>query len=95
MSASAIHKEMTRFDTRLSKEQKLYLEKAAQLAGFKSLSAFILQTAQEKAKEIIRENEAILASERDRDIFFEALMNPAEPNDALKNAAAKYKRLAE
>lgn len=94
MSASAIHKEMSRFDTRLPKEQKLFLERAAQLAGFSSLSAFVLQTAQEKAKEIIRENEMILASERDSEIFFNALMNPVEPNESLKRAAAKYKSLA-
>lgn len=93
MSTSAIHKEMSRFDTRLPKEQKIFLERAAQLAGYSSLSSFILQTAQEKANEIIRESETIKISERDREIFFNALLNPADPNEALTRAANRYKNL--
>ena len=33
----------------------------------------------------------ILASNKDKDIFFNELLNPSEPNKALKDAAAKYK----
>ena len=37
------------------------------------------------------ENNKILASNKDKDIFFNELLNPSEPNKALKDAAAKYK----
>jgi len=33
----------------------------------------------------------ILASNKDKDIFFNELLNPSEPNKALKDAAARYK----
>ena len=37
------------------------------------------------------ESNKILASNKDKDIFFNELLNPSEPNKALKDAAAKYK----
>ncbi len=81
----------TRFDTRLSVQQKELFERAAALGGYGSLTDFVLKTVQKKAKEIIKESETILASKRDSEIFFDALMNPESPNEALKNAAKKYR----
>lgn len=37
------------------------------------------------------ESNKILTSNKDKDIFFNELLNPSEPNKALKDAAAKYK----
>jgi uncharacterized protein (DUF1778 family) len=34
---------------------------------------------------------AILASQRDQEVFFNAIMNSGKPNSALKKAAARYK----
>ncbi len=34
----------------------------------------------------------ILASKRDQEIFFDALMNPPKPNEALKKAMKQYKK---
>jgi len=83
-------KEQARFDTRLPKEQKQFFEKAASLGGYRNLTDFIVQTVQEKAKEIIKEKEQIIASERDSQIFFDAITNPNEPSKALKNALDDY-----
>ena len=55
-------KKQARFDTRLSIEQKQYFEKAAYLGGFRNLTDFIIHTAKEKAKQIIKENEQIIMS---------------------------------
>lgn len=88
---AAIRQGMTRFDTRLSLEQKQFFERAAQLGGYRNLTDFILLSAQERAREIIEKNEQILASERDRTLFFDALTNPAPPNEALVAAATDYK----
>ena len=41
--------EHARFDARLPKAQKEFFEKAASLGGFRSLTDFIILTAQEKA----------------------------------------------
>jgi uncharacterized protein (DUF1778 family) len=87
---STTTKDQARFDARLSKEQKLFLEKAAYLGGFRNLTDFIMLTVQEKAKEIIREKEQILASERDGQLFFDAITNPPQPSNTLKKALADY-----
>jgi len=79
-----------RFDARLPKEQKLFFEKAAYLGGYRNLTDFIIRVVQEKAKEIIRENEQIIASERDSKVFFEATTNPKSPSDTLKKALIDY-----
>jgi uncharacterized protein (DUF1778 family) len=83
-------KEQARFDTRLPKEQKQFFEKAAYLGGYRNLTDFIVQTVQEKAKEIIKEKEQIITSERDSQIFFDAITNPKGPSAALKNALDDY-----
>jgi uncharacterized protein (DUF1778 family) len=43
---------------------------------------------------IIQQSETILASQRDSEIFFNALVNSPEPNDALISAAIQYKKIA-
>lgn len=83
--------ERTRFDTRLPKEQKEFFEYAATLAGFKTLSDFVLSTVQQQADKIVEKHSTILASQKDQDVFFNALLNPSEPNDLLKKAASRYK----
>ena len=83
--------EQARFDTRLSKQQKEFFEKASVLGGYRNLSDFVIQAAQEKAREIIMEREQVLASEKDSEVFFNEIMKPKSPNDSLRKAAEKYK----
>lgn len=80
-----------RFDTRLPKEQKAFFEKAAMLGGYRSLTDFVVMAAQEKAKEIIFEKEQVIASQRDSEIFFDAITNPEAPNEELSRAASEFK----
>lgn len=84
-------KEMTRFDTRISTDQKILFEKAASIGGYRSLTDFMILTMQQRAKEIIEERERVIVSIRDSEIFFDAILNPAEPNKELQLAAKKYK----
>lgn len=79
-----------RFDTRLSRSQKDLFEEAARIKGFKSLSEFVIHTTQEAATVIIERHNAILASEKDKHVFFAALANPPKPNKALMQAAKSY-----
>lgn len=87
---SSASNEQTRFDARLPKEQKQLFEKAAYLGGFRNLTDFIILTVQEKAKEIIKAKEQIIASERDSQIFFDAITNPKKPSKVLKKALDDY-----
>jgi len=83
-------KEQARFDARLPKEQKQFFERAAFLGGYRNLTDFIIMTVQEKANKIIREREQVVASERDSQMFFDAVTNPKDPSDTLKNALEDY-----
>lgn len=81
-----------RFDTRLSLEQKNFFERAARLGGYRSLTDFIILSAQEKAYEIIAKREQVIASDKDKKVFFETLMNPPQPNIELNEAAENYQQ---
>jgi len=87
------NQDKARFDTRLSLEQKQLFERAAILGGYRNLTDFVVVTVQEKAKEIIEEKERIIASQKDKEIFFDALVNPPKPNNALISAKNKYEKL--
>ena len=84
-----------RFDAKLSQEQKEMFELAANLGGFRTLTEFVIHSVQEKAKSIIEEHQTILATERDRDIFFSELLNPRKANSKLKKAAIRYNKIVE
>ena len=63
------------------------------LGGFRNLTEFILQAAQEVADRIVANHEKILESEKDRKLFFDTLMNPPEPNENLKEAHKRFQEL--
>lgn len=79
-----------RFDGQLPAQQKQYFERAAEIGGFRTLTEFVFSSAQEKAEEIIKKHKKLLASEKDREIFFQTLLNPPLPNDKLSQAAKEY-----
>ena len=81
---------MTRFDTRMPLEQKELIEYAATLGGFRTLTEFVLYSAKLQADRIIEKHNSILASKKDQEVFFHAIMNPPLPNDSLKRAAKRY-----
>lgn len=93
METKTTNKGNARFDARITPEQKITFLKAAKLGGFRSLSDFVVVTVQEKAKRIIQEHEAVVASQKDSEIFFNAVINADEPNSSLVAAAKKYKEL--
>jgi uncharacterized protein (DUF1778 family) len=81
----------SRFDTRLPKSQKELFEYAATIGGFRNLTEFVISSTEKIAREIIEKHNAILASKKDQEIFFKALMQPQKPNARLKKAAARFK----
>ncbi len=89
----ATHQDKARFDTRLPLEQKQLFERAALLGGYRNLTDFVVATVQSKAKEIIEEREAIIASQKDSEIFFDSLVNSPEPNENLLSAKQEYDKL--
>lgn len=84
--------EQSRFNARLPKAQKELFEKAASLGGYRNLTDFIFAAAVERAKSIIHENESMLTSAKDAEVFFNAITNPSPPTPALKEALVAYDR---
>ena len=80
MGTSIDHQEKARFDTRLSKQKKFIIEKAARLGGYKNLSDFVVTPTYEKAQMIIQQSETFLSFQSDNEIFFNALINLPMPN---------------
>ena len=86
--------EMTRFDTRLPESQKEFFQYAANLGGCRTLRKFVIVSVQSKAEEIVEKHKAIIASAKDRQIFFDAIMNPPAPSRNLRAAVKKYNKQA-
>lgn len=84
------HKE-SRIDVRVRPEQKELLERAASIKGM-SLSAYLLSNSLEKAKVEIEKHQKLVLSDRDRDLFIALMSEPPKPNQALKEAMAKYQQ---
>jgi uncharacterized protein (DUF1778 family) len=79
-----------RVEARVTPEQKKLLERAAALEG-RSLTDFVLSSAQAAAADAIARHELLKLAPADQDVFVEALLNPAPPNKALRAAAARYR----
>lgn len=82
-----------RVEIRISSHDKKIFQKAQKLSGDKSFSSFIVRIVKQQAEEIVAENDRIIASEKDREIFFDAVFGESEPNENLVEAAKKYKSL--
>ncbi len=79
-----------RITARVSEQVKDTLTIAADLVGA-TLNQFLIQSALEKAENIIEKDKIIRLSNKDAQVFFNALDNPPEPNIKLKNAFENYK----
>jgi uncharacterized protein (DUF1778 family) len=80
-----------RLEARITEEQKVLLQRAAALAG-RSLSDFIVSSAQEAAVRTIHDNELISLCAEECNAFVKTLLNPPEPGERLKKAAQTYRQ---
>lgn len=79
-----------RLELRLTKQRKEYFEEMATMGGFRNLSDFIIYAAEMQAKAIEADHNRILATAKDKKLFFKALLNPPKANTALKKAFKEY-----
>lgn len=89
-SSSEARKARERIDVRLRPDQKLCIEKAAEIRGV-SVTTFIIQNAVENASRTIREHETWTLERPDAELFIKTLLNPPAPGARLKRAAKRYK----
>lgn len=78
-----------RLEARVTPEQKSMFTLCARIRGC-SVSDFVVSCAQEVASRTIREQEVMALSQRDRQIFVEALFGEVKPVERLKKAAERY-----
>jgi uncharacterized protein (DUF1778 family) len=81
-----------RLEARLPADVHAMLKRAAQIQG-RSLTDFVVTAAQEAARHTIEDAEIIRLSAEGQRRFAEALLNPPEPNEALKRAFEHHRRL--
>jgi uncharacterized protein (DUF1778 family) len=74
-----------RFGFRVDEETKRLVEHAAALER-RSLTDFCLTALTQATRETIDRHESLILSARDREVFFDALVHPPEPNERLRKA---------
>lgn len=80
---------MKRIDLRVTSQIKTTLANAAELTGL-SLSAFLIETAYERARNLIKEEEILKLSDAERDKLLLLLERKPKPAAKLKAAMLKY-----
>lgn len=80
-----------RLEARISADQKALFQRAASLTG-RSLTEFVVSSAQEIASRTVREHEGMTLSARDREAFVAALLKAPAPGKRLRRAAKRYRK---
>lgn len=82
-------KHEARLDFRLPREAREQIERAALVSG-QSLSDFAAGTLVREATQVLSAYQTTTLSDRDRDLFLALLDAKEGPNDALREAYARY-----
>ena len=80
-----------RLEARISPENKELFQRAADIQG-RTLTDFVVSSLVSAANQIIQQNEIMVLSRKDQEIFVEALLTPPEPSEKLRLAAQRYKK---
>lgn len=80
-----------RIELRVSSTDKRIFKRAQKLSGDKSFSSFIVRIVKKQAEEIVSKNDRIIATEEDRQVFFDAVFGNNKPNQNLIEAAKRFK----
>ena len=78
-----------RLEARVTREQKLIIERAARIRGT-SVTDFVLASAEQAAAETIKNSEVLTLRDKARQTFIDALLQPPAPNAAARAAAKRY-----
>jgi uncharacterized protein (DUF1778 family) len=90
MSTQAIRS--ARIEARISPEMLTVVKRAAEIQG-RSVSDFVVAAAQEAAQRTIEETAIVRLSVEDQRLMMDAVLNPPDPNEALRKAFEAHKRL--
>ena len=94
MSTDNSTSKSARIETRMSREQKDLIERAATLSG-RTVSEFVLAHVEVAAKKVIDEREKMHLAQVQSRILVDALLAPKKPNKKLKLAIDDYRKRVE
>lgn len=83
--------QIARLEARLPASVYALLKRAAELKG-RSITDFVVSAAQDAALRVIEDDGIIRLSGEDQARFAQALLNPPEPNAALKRAVRQHRK---
>lgn len=92
MATTTNSKRMARLEARITPETKALFQKAANLEG-RTLTDFVVASVQAEASRVIQKHQMLKLSVEDSEAFVDALLSPPKPNDSLKSAALRYKKV--
>lgn len=79
-----------RFDARLNEDQKILIQRAADLEG-RTMTEFVLHSAEAAAQRTIQERAILILTARETETFVSSILNPRNPGRVLRAAAKHYK----
>jgi uncharacterized protein (DUF1778 family) len=79
-----------RFDARLNEEQKLLIQRAADLEG-RTMTDLVLHSAEAAAERTIENRAMLVLTARETEAFADAILNPPGPGRNLRRAAREYR----
>jgi uncharacterized protein (DUF1778 family) len=82
---------MYRFDARLNEDQKLLIQRAADLEG-RTMTDFVLHSAEAAAERTIENRAMLVLTARESEAFVDSILNPAGPGPVLRRAAQEYRK---
>ncbi len=83
---------LTRIEARIAPETKAMIQQAADIESC-SLAEYLSKSAQAAAQLTISNHNVLKLSAEGSRAFAEAILNPKEPNQKLKDAATRYKQV--
>jgi len=78
-----------RFDARLNEEQKLLIQRAADMEG-RTMTDFVLHSAESADERTIERRSMMIRTARETEAFANAILNPPNPGSVLRKAAREY-----
>ena len=89
-AAASTATNVARLEARLPTSVYVLLKQAAAIKG-RSITDFVVSAAHDAAQRVIEDDNLMRLSADDQARFAQALINPPEPNDALRQAMQAHK----
>ena len=83
--------QVARIEARISPELKAMFQTAADIENI-TLSEFLTKSAREAAQDIISNHNVLKLNAEDSRAFADAILNPKQPNELLKQAMRRHKQ---